>query len=224
MIVTGRTLDGKRGPIPGTGFEFDEDGWLADLLSERAGPVRSHPTRGTWSAPLQTARGEGDQLRVLSIFAPGYEGPPEHYHQVSEERFDVRQGTFTFGIAGARRAVSAGETLTVETGTRHTFDYDGDELGVSVTVVEPPGRIGHVLPTFAGIAHDERRSEDDPLQRAIIAKRLADDTVFTERASPLADVAVDVLAALASLRGYQAAYARYRQPVFWEQHVEQPEL
>jgi quercetin dioxygenase-like cupin family protein len=162
MIVTGRTLDEDGNPVPGTGFELDEDGWLADLLRERAGPVRSHPTRGIWSAPLQTPRGDGDQMRVLSLFEPGYAGPPEHYHEVSEGRFDVRQGSFTFSVDGVRQTVSAGETLTVERGTRHTFGYDGDALGVSVTTVEPPGRIGHVLPTFAGIAHVEQPELSHP--------------------------------------------------------------
>ena len=224
MIVTGRTLDGDGDPVPGTGFELDEDGWLSDLLCERAGPVRSHPTRGIWSAPLQTARGDGDQMRILSLFEPGYAGPPEHYHEVSQERFEIRRGSFSFSVDGTGRTVSAGETIVVKKGDRHTFSYDDDALGVSVTTVEPPGRIGHVLPTFAGIAHDERRSSDNLLQQAIIAKRLAGDTVFTERSSLLSDVATNVLAPLARLRNYQAAYAKYQQPAFWEQHVEQPEL
>lgn len=106
---------------------------------------------------------------MISICGSDYDGPPEHYHEVSEKRFDIRRRTFTFEIEGEHREVSAGEEVTVPTDVRHTFSDDGpraadstpgDPLGVSVIDVEPPGRIGYVFPTFGGIAHGERRSCD----------------------------------------------------------------
>ena len=221
--VTGRTLDDSGDPIPGTGFEYDADGQLADLLAQRVGPLNSHPTRRTWSAPLERSEDGGGRLRVLSIFGPGYDGPPEHYHEVSEESFEVRRGELTVDCDGRERAVGAGETATVPTGTRHSFRCTGDELTVVLTTIAPLGRIGYVLPTLGGIAHDSDVDADDPLQRALIAKRLEGDTVFTETESPLVGAATNLLAPLAKLRGYQGGYGRYRQPAFWERHVEQPD-
>jgi len=220
--VTGRTLDENGDPVPGTGFEYEEDGLIADLLAQRVGPLNSHPTLQTWGATLERPGEDADRLRVLSIFGPGYDGPPEHYHEVSEESFDVRQGELTLTCEGRDRTATAGETVTVETGTRHTFHCPGDDLTVVVTTIAPLGRIGYVLPTLSGIAHDPAVDADDPLQRALIAKRLHGDTVFTEAESGVRRVATDVLAPLAKLRGYQGGYGRYRQDAFWERHVEQP--
>jgi quercetin dioxygenase-like cupin family protein len=220
--VTGRTLDENGDPIPGTGFEYEEDGLIADLLAQRVGPLNSHPTRPTWGTPLERPDEGHDRVCILSIFGPGFEGPPEHYHEVSVETFDVRQGTVTFTADDSDYTVTAGETLVVETGTRHTFNCPGDELTVVVTTIAPLGRIGYVLSTLSGIAHDPTVDADDPLQRALIAKRLHGDTVFTEAESGVRRVATDVLAPLAKLRGYQGGYGRYRQDAFWERHVEQP--
>jgi mannose-6-phosphate isomerase-like protein (cupin superfamily) len=219
--VTGRTLDDAGDPVPGTGFEYEEGGLIAELLAERVGPLNSHPSRPVWGAPLSRPD-DTEAMRTVSIFGPGYEGPPEHYHEVSDETFDVRQGEMTYVCDGTTVPVTAGETVTVETGTRHTFRCTGDDLTVVVTTIEPLGRIGHVLPTLSGIAHDSAVDADDPLQRALIAKRLQDDTIFVEAESGLRRVATDLLAPLAKLQGYQGGYDRYRQPSFWERHVEQP--
>lgn len=222
--VTGRTLDDAGEPIPDTGFEYERDSLLGDLLADRVGPLNSHPTLPVWSAPLERAADGPDRMRTVSIYEPGYSGPPEHYHEVSEEIFEVQQGTVVFECDGAERAVTAGETTTVETGTTHTFRCEGDELAVVLTTIAPLGRIGYILPTLSGLAHDDRVDADDPLQRALIVDRLAEDTVFTEAETGFARLATDLLAPVAKLRGYQGGYARYRQPEFWRRHVEQPDI
>ena len=218
MVTTGRTLEGGE-PVSGTGFSFERDGKLAALLGDRTGPLTSHPTRESWAARLVD---DGDRLRLVSVFGPGYDGPPEHYHATSAEAFDVRRGTVEFSLDGATRTVTAGERFTVPTGTRHTFRCTGEEFGVVVTDIEPPGRIAHVLPTLGGIAHDDAMDADDPLQRAIIADRLSRDTVFTERDPRVTRPLAALLAPVARARGYRAAYAKYERPAFWQRHVEQP--
>jgi len=75
--VTGRTLDEDDDTIPGTGFEVTEDSWLEDQIRGRVGPITSHPTRAVWGIPLTN----GDRpIRTLSVFGPGCDGPPAHYH------------------------------------------------------------------------------------------------------------------------------------------------
>ncbi|MFB6157956.1 MAG: cupin domain-containing protein [Haloferacaceae archaeon] len=219
-VTTGRTLDGGD-PVPGTGFAFDPEGDLAALLRERTGPITSHSTRPAWAAPLPA---DDDTIRSVSVFGPGYGGPPEHYHEVSEEAFDVRRGTVVFDCDGDERRVTAGERLAVPTGTRHTFRAAGDGLAVVVTEISPPGRIGHVLPTLGGIAHDDAVDADSPLQRAVIADRLAGDTTFTEIDPRLTRPIASLLAPVARLRGYRGAYGKYQQDAFWRRHVEQPDV
>jgi len=220
--VTGRTLsDGQ--PVDGTGFSYDPDGVLAAELADQAGPLTSHPTRPSWGTLPRPEAADPDAHRALSILGPGYGGPPRHYHEVSEEHFEVLQGRLVFDLDGTERRVTAGETLTVPTGVQHSFRCpEGSDLTVMRTEISPPGTIGYVLPTLGGLAHDPEVDVDNPLQQAAIAKRLEGDTVFTEMDRRVAKPLTDALAPVARLRGYRGGYDRYAQPAFWERHVEQP--
>jgi len=223
-ITTGRTLDADGAPVAGTGFSYEEDGPLAGLLRERDGPLTSHPTRPSWGT-LPTPADDGDGMTALSILGPGYDGPPEHYHEVSTEYFEIEHGTVVFDVDGTEHRVSAGESFTVPTDTVHSFRCPADGgMAVMRTRIAPAGRIGHVLPTFGGIAHDPEVDVDDTLQRVALAKRLQGDTVFTDPDPRVAKPLIDALAPLARLRGYRGGYGKYSQPAFWERHVEQPDL
>lgn len=159
----------------------------------------------------------------MSVVGPDYAGPPEHYHEVSTERFDVRRGTVVFDIDDQEESVTAGGQFTVPTGTRHGFEAAG-ERAVVVTEISLPGRIRHVLPTLGGIAHNKPIDADSPLQRAVIADRLARDTVFTERDPRITRPLSALLAPAARLAGYRGGYAKYDTEAFWARHVEQPNL
>ncbi len=231
-ITTGRTLDADGEPIPGTGFELDTESWLATQIRERSGPISSHPTQPMWSIPVgasetddETGGGTADEtVRGVSVVARGYDGPPPHYHTQSRERFDVRRGELTLELDGAKRRVPAGETAVVETGVEHTFRVETDDRAVVVTEINAPGRLRSVLPTLGGLAHDTDRDPDDPLQRAVIADRLADHTVFTAAEGGLVGAATELLAPVGRAAGYQAAYGEYLTPAFWRAHVEQPSV
>jgi len=218
--VTGRTLDEDGEPKPGTGFEVEEGSSLEDRLRDRTGPITSHPTRAVWGIPLS----EGDgPIRTLSVFGPGYDGPPAHYHEQSVELFQVEAGSLVVTLDDEERVVSAGETATVETDVVHSFRNETDGRALVVTEIRSPGRLRQVLPTLGGLAHDPSRDPEDPLQQALIADALAGNTVFV-RGEGFADSAAAALAPVARLTGYQGAYATYMQPAFWRDHVEQPTL
>lgn len=221
-LTTGRTLDENGNPVPGTGFEVDSDSWLAEQLARRTGPITSHPSRPVWAVPLASSDEEAVS-RSLSIVGPGYGGPAEHYHDKSNEVFHVKQGTVTFTCDGDDRIVDAGETTTVETGVRHTFRNDTDERALMFTEIHSPGRLNQVLPTLGGLAHDGDRSHENPLQQVAIARRLDGNTTFTRQDSPGVQPLVDALAPVAKATGYRGAYAKYLQPAFWHDHVEQPD-
>ena len=231
-ITTGRTLDADGEPIPGTGFELDTESWLATQIRERSGAISSHPTQPMWSIPVGASetddetggRTADETVRGVSVVARGYDGPPPHYHTQSRERFDVRRGELTLELDGAERRVPAGETAVVETGVEHTFRVETDDRAVVVTEIDAPGRLRSVLPTLGGLAHDTDRDPDDPLQRAVIADRLADHTVFTAAEGGLVGAATELLAPVGRAAGYQAAYGEYLTPAFWRAHVEQPSL
>jgi len=224
-VTTGRTLNEDGQPVAGTGFTYDPDGPLGETLRDRTGPLTSHPTRPSWGTLPMPRDDDPDTPRALSILGPGYDGPPRHYHEVSEEQFEICQGTVVFDLDGTERRVSAGDTLTVPTGVDHSFRCpEESDIAVMQTDISPPGRIGYVLPTLGGLAHDSAVSVDNPLQQAAIAKRLEGDTVFTELDRRVAKPLTDALAPVAKLRGYRGGYGKYAQPAFWEDHVEQPEV
>jgi mannose-6-phosphate isomerase-like protein (cupin superfamily) len=218
--VTGRTLDEQGEPIPDTGFDVEEGSWLEDRLRDRTGPITSHPSRAVWGIPLSGGDGA---IRTLSVFGSGYDGPPAHYHEQSVELFEVEAGSLVLTLDGEERTVSAGETATVETEVVHSFRNETDERALVVTEIRSPGRLRQVLPTLGGLAHDQSRDPDDPLQQALIADALAGNTVFVGGGG-FADSAAGALAPFARLAGYQGAYATYMQPAFWRDHVEQPTL
>lgn len=223
MVTTGRTLDVEGHPIVGTGFDLSPDSDLATLLAQRTGPLTSHPTQGVWSTPLP-GPDDSDTIRVLSIYTPGFDGPPEHYHEQSPERFAVEAGTVTFRIDDREERLGAGETVTVDPYERHSFTVGGSELCYMIVDIESPGRLRQVLPTLSGLAHDAERNADHLLQQVAIARRLAGNTVFTDMNPDLARPLSAVLGPIARFRGYQGAYGTYMQDAFWECHVEQPEL
>lgn len=222
MVTTGRTLDRTGRPRRGTGFDVDSDDELADLLARRTGALTSHPTRSVWSAPLPAPADEPETVRSLGIHEPGFDGPPEHYHEDSEERFDVRAGEAIFHVDGREKHVAAGESITVAPGERHTFSIVGDALCHMVVDIRSPGKLSAVLPTLGGLAHDEAVDAADPLQRVAIARRLDGNTVFTETSPAVTRPLSALLAPIARLRGYRGAYAKYTQDAFWQRHVEQP--
>lgn len=224
MITTGRTLDAEGHPVPDTGFDVDPDGDLATLLGDRTGALTSHPTQAVWSAPLPAPAGDPETIRSVGIHEPGFGGPPEHYHEDSVEVFDVRAGEATFLIDDREVRVGAGETLTVDTGERHTFRVEGDQLCYMVVDIRSPGTLRHVLPTLGGLAHDEDASVENPLQAAALADRLDGNTTFTTPSEAVVRPLSAALAPVARLAGYDGAYARYTQDAFWERHVEQPAM
>ena len=173
--VTGRTLDERGDPVPGTGFEVETGSWLDDRIGRRAGPITSHPTRSVWGIPLSDGDGP---IRTLSVFGAGYDGPPAHYHERSVELFAVESGSLTVTLDGAERTVRAGESVTVDTGVVHSFRNGTDERALVETEIRSPGRLRQVLPTLGGLAHDRARSAEDPLQQALVADALDGNTTF----------------------------------------------
>ncbi len=224
MITTGRTLDADGRPVPGTGFEADPDGELGSLLAKRDGALSSHPTQPVWNVPLPSSEDDPETIRSVGVYGPGYDGPPEHYHEQSVERFEVLSGEVTFQVDGRDHRVAAGETITVGRGERHTFGVESDDLSYVRVDIGSPGRLRHVLPTLGGLAHDDDTALRDPLQLALLADRLDGNTVFTAPSEAVVEPLRAALAPLARLGGYNGAYAKYTRDAFWERHVEQPEL
>ena len=226
-VTTGRTIDRNGHPIDGTGFEYDSDERLAELLTRRISPLFSQPVTGEWVFGLilsQETHGEFE--RGVGVFTPGNAGPAEHFHPTYDEHFDIVQGEFIITINGEEQRARAGEQLLVKKGTPHTFRCVGDRPGVTIVETRPAARTGEVIATLFGMAHEGTLTpQGQPrfLQAMVIGSEYADDTVFTNPPPGIAIPIAKALAPIGRFLGYRPTYAKYLEETFWIAHVEQPQ-
>lgn len=225
-LITGRRLDAQGNPLDGTGFEYERGGRLDELLGQRISPLFSQPVTGEWVCGLVlSASTHGEYERGLGIFSPKNAGPPEHIHPTYAEHFDVVRGDFIFRIGGQAQHLSAGDQVTVPKGTSHTFYCISEQPGITVVETRPAARIGEVIATLFGLAHEGALTPDGQpklWQAMVIGAEYASDTVFT---SPPPSITIPVAKALAPLArrlGYRATYPRFADAAFWSARVEQP--
>lgn len=224
-ITFGRQLIDDK-PI-GAGVTVDADGPTAELVTRRTSPIISNPVAGEWTAALvQSPETDGEYERGLAIYTAKNEGPPEHVHPNYEERFEVIEGSFVFSINGRRRALAAGEQITVPRGIPHTFHNESTELASCVVETRPAGEIQDVIVTLSGLAHDGKLTPSGAprfLQAIVMGSELADNTVFTSPPPFLQTVLSTVVAPIARRAGYRATYPKYLEPTYWTERVEQPD-
>jgi quercetin dioxygenase-like cupin family protein len=225
-VVTGRTLDQDGRPIDGTGFDYERGDRLAELLRQRNSPLLSQPQTGEWAfglvAPAETG---GEFERGVGVFRPGNAGPPEHFHPAYDEHFDIVAGEFIFKIDGKERRARAGEQLVVPKGAAHTFRCVGDKHGAAIVETRPAARIGEVIATLFGMAHEgELGAQGQPrfLQAMVIGSEYANDTVFTKPPPRVAIPVARALAPIGRLLGYRPTDPKYADARFWSARVEQP--
>ena len=226
ILTTGETLDKDGNPIPGTGFEYESDGYVAELLAQRVGPIISQPALGEYIIPLvDGAKNNGEFSRALVIFSPGNLGPAEHFHPNYVEKFEVISGEFLFKVAGKEQKGGPGDKLTVEEGVPHCWRNIGENYGVVIGEAWPPARIGEVLCTLYGMAHEgklTKKGQPKFLHAMVIGREYSDDTVFTSPPPLISSFLCMLFAPFARLLGYKATEQRYLEDSFWEKHVNQP--
>lgn len=226
MPITGRKLDPNGHPINGSGFEYESDSHLAELLSQRNSPLFSQPITGEWVFGLvSSAQSAGEFERGVGIFPPGNAGPPEHFHPLYDEHFELLQGEFVFKINGNERTAKAGEKLTIPKGTPHTFRCVGNGHGVAIVETRPAARTGEVISTLFGMAHEGKltpQGQPKLMHAMVIGSEYADDTVFTNPPPAIAIPIAKILGPIGRLLGYRPTDAKYLEESFWRKHVEQP--
>lgn len=224
--TVGRRLDDDGDPVPGTGFEVDPGGRLAEELSKRSGPLLSNPVTGEWVASLVPAEETGGEY-ASGIIVLTDRGPPAHYHVGYEERFEVLRGELVVEGESDDHRVPEGETHAVPPETVHAPRYLGDDLTAARVTLRPAGRTLEVVKTLYGLAHEGKVNEDGQpkfLQGMVSAADLADDTVFTSPPPAIVGPLATVVAPVARAVGYRPTYSRYDTREFWERRVEQPDL
>jgi quercetin dioxygenase-like cupin family protein len=225
-LITGRRIDPNGNPIDGTGFEYDSDNRLAELLNQRVSPLMSQPITGEWVFGLVTPKeSNGAFERGVGIFPPGNAGPAEHIHPSYDEHFEVVQGEFIFKIDGQEQPAGAGERLVVKKGTPHAFRCVGAACGAVIAETRPAARTGEVISTLFGMAHEgllTPQGQPRMMHAMVIGSEYADDTVFTSPPPSIAIPMAKMLAPISRMLGNRATNPKYADPSWWAAHVEQP--
>lgn len=225
-ITTGRKIDAAGQPMDGTGFSYETNERLAELIGQRISPLFSQPITGEWVFGLvSSAQTQGEFERGVGIFSAGNAGPPEHFHPLYDEHFEILRGEFVFKINGKEQRTQAGEKLSIAKGTPHTFRCVGAIHGVAIVETRPAARTGEVISTLFGMAHEGAltpQGQPKLMQAMVIGGEYAEDTVFTNPPPAIAIPLAKALAPIGRLLGYRPTYPKYADKDFWNARVEQP--
>ena len=237
QLTCGEILDDNGNPIPGTGFEYDSDGRVAELLAKRITPVMYSPPQGEWAWMIPD-ESNGENERGVAVAPAGNKGPQVHYHPNFDEHFKSAAGSWVLKADADEVTLNAGEDLLVKRGTVHTFrcvGKDGD-FGVMEFGIIPAVGFGGVLKALFGQQQEgivNSRGEMPFLQAMVAFRgyRSSKGLSFPDLAimvppgkagTALANILSFVIAPLGRLFGYKPDYPQYYEDEFWEKRVNQP--
>ena len=180
----------------------------------------SNPVTGVSLHPVP------DDERAAEIrLAPGAQGPAEHVHRRSEERFEVRKGTVTFRADGRERELTPDTEIRVSSGTLHTFRNDSAvEASMYVRTVPQSDRLGEVVVTLFGLAHDgkvDERGRPSFLRAMAMAEATLDETYFTGVPYGVQKALGETFGPLARALEYEPTEDRYLDEAFWRERADE---
>jgi len=177
-------------------------------------PPVSNPVTGVSLHALPAVEGAAE-IRL----EPGARGPAEHVHRTTEERFTVTTGTVTFRVDGRERALGPETEVRVSPGTPHTFRNERDEpAAMRVETVPPNDRLGEVVVTLFGLAHEgavDERGRPTPLRAMAMAEATLDETYFTGVPYRVQRALGETLGPLARSVGYEPVEERFLDESYW---------
>ncbi|MGH3018919.1 MAG: cupin domain-containing protein, partial [Gaiellaceae bacterium] len=146
---------------------------------------------------------DGELVEVEVTVEAGGGVAAAHVHPFQSERFEILEGTFELRRGRRKVTASAGDVVTVEPGTVHSFRNVGETPASFVCEVRPALQFERFIETMFGLAADgrtNRKGMPSPLRLAVIANAHFDDLrmpyvpAFAQKAALVAGAAVGRLA------------------------------
>jgi len=225
VLTTGRPLDDGR-PSAGPALELDREGPAAALLRESPRALAASPGADLWATLLERPDEGATERPVLAQWL-GADAPatPSHYHPASE-RFEVVSGTLTVDVAGERRRLGPGESVTVEAGVEHAFRNETDGIVAFRAELPSMRTVASLYTTWgldaeAAVGEGEADGQPAPLDALALAADAYPDTVTTVAPAALQRVLWATVGRAARALG-GGIDDRYLDDAFWERRVEQP--
>ena len=153
-------------------------------------------------------------LRTRLVVAPNAAGPPEHLHENFTETFKVKSGTLSILVDGEKRALHAGESISVPPMTRHKPFNETGELVVVESDDEKslPVEFGYHLSQLYGImdAFPNGPSVPQMMMQFAVYGTEADTYVAGGPSVGMQKAMRVVMAPTARLLGYKNYYEEYK--------------
>jgi quercetin dioxygenase-like cupin family protein len=105
-------------------------------------PGRSWWGPGDLYTFLVTGEESSGSMFALDCLVGAGGGPPPHRHLAEDELFTITEGVITFTAGQETRPVSAGESVFVPRGTRHSYRNEGTTAVRMIAVYTPAGMEG----------------------------------------------------------------------------------
>lgn len=182
----------------------------------KAGDVLENPVTGE-RVVTRVGEESGGDLAIADLYvSPGGAVAGEHVHPGIEEIFTVVRGSVGFRLDGREDVAGPGRRLVVPPGVAHDWwNAGGEEAHV---VVELRGKerllegFATIVSNLFGLARDGKtnaKGRPGLLQAALFAREFDDTIRFTSPPRPVQKALFGVLAPVARLVGYRAAYPQY---------------
>jgi mannose-6-phosphate isomerase-like protein (cupin superfamily) len=108
-----------------------------------------------------------DSLEMRFRFVPDCAAPPPHVHPDTHETFAVEEGEFELLRGSEWQRVTAGESVVVEPGTRHTFRNRSGAPVVVHNVHDPHHDFERYLRSLTGLSHELRATAPNSPKAAL---------------------------------------------------------
>jgi quercetin dioxygenase-like cupin family protein len=174
------------------------------------GDTRENPVTGeTITFRRTSAQTDGELVEIEVTLQPGGGVAAAHVHPFQSERFEVLEGTLEFRRGRRQVTATAGDVVTVEPGTVHSFRNVGETPASFVCEVRPALQFERFIETMFGLAADgktNRKGMPSPLRLAVIAYAHFDDLRLPYVPAFAQKAALATGAAVGRLAGFEPTY------------------
>ncbi len=159
---------------------------------------------------LRTGRDTGGERLEMEVTYPVSSiKPPMHYHPMQTEHFRVVSGEMTVVMDGQQRVLKTGDTLDIPANKPHAMWNHTDQPAVMHWTVGPALQTEQFFDTLAALANAGKTNPEGApglLQAALTMRHFSREFRLTNPPRLVQQVVFALLAPLARLLGYRAAY------------------
>jgi quercetin dioxygenase-like cupin family protein len=183
---------------------------MTSTTSIRSGDTIENPVTGETILFRRAAADTNGELVEIEVTVEAGGGvAAAHVHPYQSERFEILDGTLEFRRGRDKVTATAGDVVTVEPGTVHSFRNVGDGPVRFVCQVRPALQFERFIETMFGLAADgktNKKGMPSPLRLAVIANAHFDDLRLPHVPAFAQKAALVAGAALGRLAGFEPTY------------------